>query len=129
MIVLRQAPKKEFGSEPIGKTDVRPFHVTFARHGNWDAKMSKRIVVRLESTKIDDSEKNSDRLTIVMSPSEVVLLFATIPAEHTAEAVNQFVAATKEHQRVDPDGPHCAVTQKEFADRHVELFRAILDWK
>jgi len=129
MIVLRQAPKKDFGTETMGQSDVGPFDVTFEKRCRLEDVPAKRIVVRLASTKLHKNEKDLDRHIIVMSPSEVVLLFATIPAEHMVEAVNQFEATTKDHQRVDPDGPHCAVTKKEFADRLVELFRATLDWK
>ena len=129
MIIFRQAPKNECPVEPIGKTNVGPLQVTFQKRCSLEDTPAKRIVVSLGSTKLNENAEDSDRHFILMSPSEVVLLFATIPAEHVAEAMNQFVATTKEHQRVDPDGPDCAVTQKEFSDRLVELFRATLDWK
>lgn len=129
MIVLRQAPKKEFDAERIGQSDVGPFDVTFEKRCRLEDVPAKRIVVRLGSTKLNWNEKDSDRHIIVMSPSEVMLLFATIPAEHMVEAMNQLEAITKDYRRVDPDGPHCAVTKKEFADRLVELFRSTLDWK
>ena len=134
MIVLRQAPTKNFPFERIGNSEVHPLNVTFKRcdEDSPDEEMpSGWIEVSLNSSPINDVD--SDRHKLFMSPSEVILLFASLPPEKIADAAGQFFATLKrygfERGNTELNQPDCAITKTEFADRLLELFRATLDWK
>lgn len=130
MRVIRQAPRKDFQPELIGDSVVTPLDIAFTRSDESDDDMPNgRIEIHLGSSTIKG--ESSDRHLLVMSPSEVMLLFASLPSDKIADAAKQFFATMKQFDRgiTEWHQPDCAITITEFADRLVELFRATLDWK
>ena len=130
MEVFRQPPVNDCKPKFEGFSNVGPFDVTFGIYLESDPPRPESINVVLELIKQNERGfEKTEKLTLVMSPAEVLLLLATIPSEHIAGAMRQFADSTKRETRDGSTLPHCAINAKEFADKLVELFRSTLDWK
>lgn len=125
MIVSRRAPVNNCLFEPLKELDAVPSNVTYKT--DLQTKPHHRIVVDLPASNGDNDDNKNDRHRVEISIAEVVLLFATIPREQIALAVFQYFKSINEFQRDDPDGPHCAINPKEFADKLIEFLRFTVD--
>ena len=130
MKVFRQPPQNDCDPKYRGSSTVHPFSVSFGIYLDSDPPMPESINVALEMREQHEARfEVTEKLTLVISPAEVLLMLATIPSEYIAEAMRQFADSTKRVTRDGSNLPHCAINAKEFADKLVELFRATLDWK
>ncbi len=127
MIVSRKAPKRDHGTTALADMELRPLDTEFDSGENCED--APEGFVRINLSKGVIQPHDADRLTVLMSPYEVILAFATLPADAIRPAAKEFFSHFQEHDRNDiaQKQPMCAITKRELHERVVSLLQACLE--
>ena len=127
MFVSRKAPKRDHGSKPLAGMELGLLHTEFESGENYED--APEGFVRIHLNKGIFQPHDADRFTVLMSPYEVLLAFATLPADAIGPAAKEFFSHFQKYDRNDLDlkQPTCAITKREFNERVVALLQACLE--
>ena len=127
MIVSRKAPKRDHGSTPLAGMELGLLDTEFDSGESYED--APKGFIRINLNKGVFQPHDADRLTVLMSPYELLLAFATLPADVIGPAAKEFFSHFQRHDRNDTDlkQPMCAITKREFNERVVALLQACLE--